>query len=519
MRRAFVHLARFPVQRRVLETPSLAQKPLALVENQKGHLRIAFASGAAMRAGVKPGMTRTAACALVPEVALFDYQPEKERAALTSLGEALLALGPQFEVSAPDGLFLDAAAAHLCGGEEGLGHRIGEVCAEHGYRAKVAIAGEAFTARALARFGEGRVRVVRKGESPAALAPLPLSALEGASAQVAGPLRGLGLSSLGEVAALPSGALLARLGAQGLRAHRDCRGEDDTPLVPEPLTEAVVERMDLDWPAEAMEPLLFALKTTLDRLCARLWGRGQAAVGLDVTLHLDPSGEATVPLRLSRPSAQSRMLLELCRHRIADLTLPKPVSALSVQVTEASEDRGQQLPLGEDGPAGDASLEVVLSRLSTALGEEALFSAALGEGHRPERAWAQEGFHPPQAPRGLFGESSGGAVAKGSRGAAAAEGEEDASLAEALLARPSRFFSQPATLEAEVGEGGVLRCARLLGKRRRVEAWAGPERLCGDWWESAYARDYYRVHFEGLGPAWVFRDERDGRFYLHGLFD
>ena len=520
MRRAYVHLPRFPVQRRVLETPSLAQKPLALVENQKGHLRIAFASTSALRAGIKPGLTRTAACALVPELALFDYAPDKERAALGSLGEALLALGTQFELCAPDGLYLDAAAAHLCGGEEGLGRRIIEVCGEHGYRAKVAIASEAFTARALARFGEGRVRVVRTGESPSALAPLPLSALEGDVAQVAGPLRGLGLSSLGEVAALPSGALLARLGAEGLRAHRFCRGEDDSPLVAEPLSEAIVERMDLDWPAEAMEPLLFALKTTLDRLCARLWGRGRAAVGLSLTLHLDPSGEAKVPLRLSRPSAQAKMLLELCRHRIADLTLPKPVSALSVEVTEASEDLGQQLPLGEDGPAGDASLEVVLSRLSTALGEEALFSAALGEGHRPERAWAQEGFPPPEAPRGLFGASAGeGRAGRGGKRTAMGEDDEDETALDALLARPSRFFSQPATLEAEVGEGGVLRGARLLGKRRRVEAWAGPERLSGDWWEAAYARDYYRVHFEGLGPAWVFRDERDGRFYLHGLFD
>ena len=251
-----------------------------------------------------------------------------------------------------------------------------------------------------------------------------------------------------------------------------------------------MERMDLDWPAEAMEPLLFALKTALDRLCARLWGRGRAAVGLNLTLHLDPSGDAVVPLRLSRPSSQARMLLELCRHRIADLTLPQPVGALSVEVTEASEDWGQQLPLGEDGPAGDASLEVVLSRLSTALGEESLFSAALGEGHRPERAWAQGGFHPPEASRGLFGEAGAqvslpGVGRRGGRTATASAREEapdDETAFDALLARPSRFFSQPATLEAEVGEGGVLRGARLLGKRRRVEAWAGPERLSGDWW-------------------------------------
>jgi hypothetical protein len=30
------------------------------------------------------------------------------------------------------------------------------------------------------------------------------------------------------------------------------------------------EQIALDWPAESIEPLLFALKTVLDRLCARL---------------------------------------------------------------------------------------------------------------------------------------------------------------------------------------------------------------------------------------------------------
>ena len=32
-------------------------------------------------------------------------------------------------------------------------------------------------------------------------------------------------------------------------------------------------------------------------------------------------------------------------------------------------------------------------------------------------------------------------------------------------------------------------------------------------------RDYYRVLFEGLGPVWVYREAKDGRYYLHGMFD
>jgi protein ImuB len=100
------------------------------------------------------------------------------------------------------------------------------------------------------------------------------------------------------------------------------------------------------------------------------------------------------------------------------------------------------------------------------------------------------------------------------------EAEVEVPVQEALKERPSRLLEQPATLDAEVTESGELLAAWLLGKRRRVMAMAGPERLGGEWWaQNPYSRDYYRVHFEGLGPAWVFRDARDGRFYLQGLFD
>ena len=540
MRRCHVHLPRFPVQRRVTQTPSLAGKPLALVENARGHLHVVFASTAALKGGVRVGMTRTAACALVPELQCFPYIPEEERQALASLGEALLQCGPQFQLSAPEGLSVDASAAHLFGGEAGLGERILEVCAAHGYRGRVAVATEAFTARVLARHGARRVECVPFGDSARALAALPLAALDLDLPGVAGPLRSLGLTMLGEVAALPAGAVIARLGAAGLRAHRLCRGGDETPFVAEPLTEILEERMELDWPAEAMEPLLFALKASFDRICARLCGRMRAAVRLELVLRLDPAGEARIPLTLARPTVQTRVLLDLARYRIADLTLPNPVAGVSVTILETSEDGGRQLPLGDE-PEGDAALEVVLSRLASALGEETLFSAEIGEGHRPEAAYTPRGFRPPEPEHGLLAEAAHAPVNDGDaadrRPALHVVGEEtlpaersavDGSTAAVERApqlraifreRPARFFERPASLDAEIGAAGEILSERLLGRRRKVEACAGPERLCGEWWEATYARDYYRVHFEGLGQVWLYRDERDGRFYLHGMFD
>ncbi|MCY1023622.1 Y-family DNA polymerase [Pyxidicoccus sp. MSG2] len=503
MRRAYLHFTRFPVQRKVLELPELASRPFALVEEVRGQRRVAFASTTALKAGVRPGMTLTAATALEPVLRHFTYRPEDEARALTVLGEALMALAPGFQLSPPDGLWLDAGAAHLVGGEEPLAVLALERCAELGYRGHAVVASEAFTSRALARYGARRVEVVPEGGGARALGPLPLAALEGGEGAA---FSSLGLTTLGEVAVLPAGAVAARGGVAGARVHARCRGEDDTPFVAAVLEEVLEERVVLDFPAESFEPLRFALKTLTDRLGARLSGRRRAAVRLTFSMKLDPRGQARVPLTLARPTAQAKLLLDLARHRLEELKLENPVAEVSARVDEHSEDRGQQLALG-DAPEGDAALEVVLSRLVTTLGEHSLFAAGLEAVHRPEAAHGARGFHPPERKRGL-----------------AAEGLEAGAREEAAVGvgreRPSRLLAAPACLDAEVAESGRLLAARLGGKRHRVTALAGPERLGGEWWADVpYQRDYYRVHFEGLGPAWVFRDGRDGRFYLQGLFD
>ncbi len=505
-RLAYLHLPRFPIQRRVLEEPSLAGRPLALVQETKGALRVAFASGAAQREGVRRGMSLTAARALLPSLLDARYDPQAEAQALSSLGEGLLRYAPGFMLSAPDGLWLDASAASLFGGEPGLLERASEQARTAGFRARVALASELFTARALARYGAAARVQISPGESARALAPLPLQSLED-SQEVVASLRALGLSTLGELAALAPGQIIARLGAAGLRAQRLASGEDDRRLLPAVLPEVVEEVRTLESPAESLEPVLFALKGLIDRLSSRLRGRQRAALRLTLTLVLEPAGPHSVPLALARPTTEPKLLLDLIRHRLESVRLDAPIATLILTVDESCEDHGRQGVLG-DAPSGDAALETVLARLTTALGAEALGSPVLCDDHRPEAAHTFTPFHPPKRELGLFAEARRGPLVS-------------PPVPDWQLERPVRMLPGVGMpLETELGRSGELRAARVLGKRRTVLAIAGPERLGGQWWtEAPFQRDYYRVHFEGLGPAWVYRNAPDGRFYLHGLFD
>ncbi len=508
MRVAYLHLPRFPVQRRLpllaaAAPPGAGEGPLlALVQLVRGVQRVACASASASAAGVRTGMSLTAARALVPSLRDLPYHPAEEAAALGTVAEGLLGLSPASMSSAPDGFWLDASAASLFGGEQPLLKRALSLLQTLGLRGRGAVASELFTARALARFGGGRLQVVPRDASAEALAPLPLQALD---APVRDALGGFGLHTLGEVAHLDAAQLVARLGARGLRAQRLARGEDDMRFLPALVPEVVEELRVLEAPAEAVEPLLFVLKGMVDAACARLRGRGRAAVRLTLTLLLEPDGPRAVPLILARPSAEPRLLLDLLRHRLEDLRLPAPVATVVLTVDESCEDRGQQRVLGAL-PEGDAGLDSVLARLATALGPDALSSPRAAEDHRPETARARGPFRPPPAEQGLHAEAR----------------RAPAALLPDVVSpeRPARLFPQPAALAVELGPAGELQGARLLGRRRAVLGLAGPERLGGQWWtKTPFARDYYRVHFEGLGPAWVFQDARDGRFYLHGFFD
>ena len=503
---AYVHLPRFPVQRRVLEEPALADRPLALVHEERQGLRISFVSGAAQREGIRTGMTLSAARALLPALHDVRYELRAEQQALTSLAEGFLRFAPGFMPSAPDGMWLDASAASLFGGEVGLAGQLVTAARAAGYRARVVVASELFTARALARHGTEVWTCVEEGTAAEALGVLPLQALEDAP-EVVASLRALGLTTLGELAALAPAQLIARLGAPGLRAQRLARGQDDARLVPAVLPEVVEEVRMLEPAVESLEPLLFALKALLDRVSSRLRGRQQAAVRLTLTLVADPGGPHPVPLALARPSTDPKLLLDLVRNRLESVQLDGPVATLVLTVDAVCPDHGQQGVLG-DGPSGDAALETVLARLTTALGPDALGSPVLADDHRPEAAHLPGPFRPPRRASGLLAEAE-----TSSRSATA--------VPDWQLERPVRLLPGAGTpLDVEVGRDGELRAARVLGRRRAVLAVAGPERLGGQWWsEAPFQRDYYRVHFDGLGAAWVYRSAPDGGFWLHGLFD
>src|SRR5581483_6827328 len=154
----------------------------------------------------------------------------------------------------------------------------------------------------LASHGAGTA-IVAPGEEAASIAPLPLEILDIASADPRVPLARVpsadsrvpdllavlsrwGLRTLGDLARLPEADIRTRLGEPGVRLHRMARGTDDVPLVPQGDARRFVERLELEWPIEGLEPLSFVLARLCDGLSAALEQADRGAVAIATRLRL-----------------------------------------------------------------------------------------------------------------------------------------------------------------------------------------------------------------------------------------
>src|SRR5262249_54178546 len=135
---------------------------------------------------------------------------------------------------------------------EQIRERVAAVLGPDGDDVRVGIADGVFVARLAAR----RSAVVPAGGSAEFVAPWPVSVL--GDDDLAGLLVRLGLPTLGAVAALAPDAALARFGSEGRRVHELARGIDPGPSVFVAPPPDLVERIELDPPAERVDIAAFA---------------------------------------------------------------------------------------------------------------------------------------------------------------------------------------------------------------------------------------------------------------------
>ncbi len=382
------------------------------------------------------------------------------------------------------------------------------------------------------------VRVIPPDENRFFLATLPLSIL-GPDDRTLELLRGVGVETLGELAALDAESVGVRFGPGGTALWRLARADDRRRLfrpIPPERRSASIDFVDyvLTDPAR----LVFTANALLGTVTERLRARGEHARRMRLVLPLANGETWHRSIRPARPTADREAWLRLVRAVLERITVPDAVVGMSLEV-EATEPAGvRQGDLFDRGFATAGAVEAAVARLMGSRGPVIVEPDA--DRHpllerrttwHPAADTAATAHLSPSTPdpTGRRGDRLTGRRRKPAPSGKEASNLEHCSPREQMAVGGRRsavgltlqLLPEPRRVTVET----VRRRDHEAPTRVRDRSWrqlvvaAGPDRISGGQWEDAYAREYFRcVTDEGV-LLWIYRDARDETWYLHGWWD
>jgi protein ImuB len=430
---------------------------------------------------------------------------------------------PNVEVAEPGVCAFGARGpARYFGGEAALADKIIAAVTELGVESRIGVADGMFAARLAARQASpaSPCLVIPVAGTPGFLAAQPVTVLadqdtaaqDTAARDLAGLLKRLGLSTLGDLAALPAGDVASRFGDAGETAHRLARGLDSRPLAARRPADDLSVAREFDPPEPLAEPVVFAAKALAEQLHEDLAARGLTCVRVQVRATWADGTDNSRLWRhdglLTAAGVADRVRWQLDGWRPAPGDEPHAQGGIAVlrlvpdQVVRAT---GHQLALWGEAVISDRVARAAM-RVQAMLGHEAVLRPVPGGGRNVSEQVSHVPFGEKREPRLAVGAPWPGRI---------------------MGAAPGVVY--PVPREAEVtDEAGQLvsvsgRCvlsaapARLVVEReppRRVTGWAGPWPLSERWWDAAAARR--RARFQLVtddGRAWL-AVVRDGRWLI-----
>ena len=529
----------FPLAARLRAEPELAGEAVTVCEGNGSAARVVGASRPARTSGVRSGMSLAQARGILPSLIARGRDVSSETSAHEALLETAVGLSPRIEDAAPDLVFTDVGGMdRLYGGPSGE-HEMGQaaiIAADTlDLPVRVGIASNKLAARVAARMPDSP-KVVPAGEEARFLAPLPLDHLS-LDRRVMDTLRRWGLHTLGEFARLPADRTASRLGPTGAAAHRAARGIDASPLAPYHPPSTLNEGMELEWPVITVDPLLYALRQSLERTRKRLEREDLACALLELELGLEPEGAEHRRIRLPAPTRDVDALLALTRLEL-ESNPPRAAVISFIAVTHPDRPRRGQLGLFGAPDIHPDKLAGTLAHLAARIGPERVGSPRTVDGHLPER-YGTAAFDPPPAPRLRQPPRQGrGLLAvRVLRPPVAIEviTEENSQFSILNSQFPSNRPRKPGEEERETrnpkseirNQTPALRLVSVSSEPEAapriqglVRVAAGPWTLEEGWWnEKPVERDYWDVELSGGGLYRVYRDRKTGDWFADGMYD
>ena len=526
---------------------------IVLLENVPAKSTVAKAnvveacSRAAWQIGIRPGMPLAEAKVLAAArpVTIEADNEVADRRALEKLACQCQSFSPLVgleESDRPHSLLLEiAGSSRLFGGERQLLQQLVARLSREKYVFSAAVADNIGVAWAAAHyFPAGLQSPARRRESPALarssprpiivppqtvepLRPLPVMALR-LPADTVDLLHQLGICAIGQLLQLPRSSLSSRFGYEILKRIDQILGNVEEPIhvchPPRNLRAAWA----LEYPTTDRVLLTHVVSLLVQQIAQQLNECDCGAILLHCRFKIVDQQPLQIRAGLYQPSARAAHLSELLGVHLESLTVTGPIEEVEVSVPIWGRLMHAQYELFDDDPhTAVEQLAVLVNRLSSRLGEEAVLRAELQAHAEPERAYRQFTLTGKSSPlvrasgaKKRRVSTSPGKPLDNQKHLAGKRGRSTTRP----LPRPLLLYRVPRPVEVVcVAPDGPPQCLWQHGQRWQIAAHWGPERIETSWWRGAtLRRDYYRIETDRGCRHWVFRCRRSGRWFLHGEF-
>jgi DNA polymerase IV len=386
-RRTILHadLDAFYASVEVLDDPTLRGKPVIVGGAIGERGVVSAASYEARRFGVHSAMPIRTAARLCPQGVFLPGRPDRYRDLSRQVMRIFRAYTPLVEPISLDEAFLDVTGSLAAFGDgESIARTIKQrILDEAGLVVSVGVASNKLCAKVASDLRKpDALVVVPPGGEAAFLAPLPVSRLWGVGPRLREALRDFGVTTIGQLAAMPEGTLRRRFGVLGGDLVHRARGIDPSRVVPSQAPKSVGHEHTFEHDQVNDRELEATLLDLSESVASRLRRHHLAAGAIQLKLRYEGFETLTRQAPLSHQTRESEPIYELALDLLHKTRVPgrgvRLIGVTAINLTDA-----QQLTLF-DGSQRNDRLAISIDAVRERFGDEAITRARL-LAERPHR--------------------------------------------------------------------------------------------------------------------------------------
>ena len=459
--------------------PAAEDQAAAVICRQKNRHQVICCNSQAQVWGIEPSLSLSTALALCPELITLPREIEGEQQSLQRLALLAYSFSPVVIVDKEtnQGLWLDlTGCSQLFQGYDSL---LKKLQLQLQYQSITACSGIAQSPLAAQLLCQQHFQI----QLPASIAldTIALSKLALSNKQQQ-HFNQLGLQTLADLQALPKASLSRRFGASLIQTLALLTGEKPCTLERFRPPTAFHDLIQNPQGIYSKESLLCPMKVLLQRLCQYLLARQCYCREIYWVFEPLMGSAQTLQIQLSGSQNNWSSLLTLCRLQLERLELPRSVEQIILHSDQFVDAPMTNMDLFGDLYSPDKD-HALIDSLNARLGTGALSQPVLSAEPLPEQAGTVQS---------LGNQASSTQRANSNR-----------------APQPLWLLTEPAPVQQRNEQ---------LYWRQPLTIISGPERLCGNWWQSEQQRDYYLACDSKGARYWLFRQTNNGHWFVHGLF-